>query len=333
MAMVSAGQYSEGHLTGHAWWMSSFGAGASPRFDDAGKLALNKIREAKLTLSQLRATHAIYLDSVEVGFDPSVFQSKTVVWAARIRPPIESSDISRPLRYLIHDLRAALDNMVHGLGVSTGVDEKVLRSNSFPVVQHEAEWKKQSASRLKQLPPVIVERVKRVQPFASPRTYPVPPHPLSLLAELSNADKHRDGFIAALVPNPSGVHQLGEIQFEIPVELSEQAFAPTRDPASVNEIMRFLPDSSDGVVRNGDTVLEIDLPDAADLNLETLKSLDLPLTVTVVYDQSQTGGFPYLPIVIDAWTYVRDVVLYVTGQSEEPPHPAELARPTPEWDE
>lgn len=52
--MVSAGHYSEGHLTGHAWWMSSFGAGASPRFDDAGKLALNKIREAKLTLSQLR---------------------------------------------------------------------------------------------------------------------------------------------------------------------------------------------------------------------------------------------------------------------------------------
>jgi hypothetical protein len=100
-----------------------------------------------------------------------------------------------------YNSRAALDYLISALVLSTG--EKQRRTNEFPIYGIEREgwesidqwWDEDPKGRIKRqlrgTPPGTKERLKQLQPFYGvPRVDPTR-HPLLVLRELSNRDKHR----------------------------------------------------------------------------------------------------------------------------------------------
>ncbi|WP_431711462.1 hypothetical protein [Glutamicibacter uratoxydans] len=309
--------------------VTSFGQSAPVRYEEATKLPLAKLQEARKTLREFFDAWDGYCRRAEVGFEPSMSEMGVLTWVARIRPSVRDTDMERKLRYVVNDVRTALDNLVHEIGMHVGADEKVLFNNAFPVVAETDSWRKAVKDRLSQLPQPVVDRIRDVQPFARPRRGPFPKHPLALLSDLDNANKHRDSFQVGLVPNPGQIRQLSSISFQLPVELAATITAMQHSEEQVDEMIKFLPGL--GPVHDGDPVFEIRLPNGISPPTLEISPLDLPLSLAAVYDQERSGHFPIRPVIIDAYEYVRDTVLYVAGLDTKPPRPAELAQEAINW--
>lgn len=309
--------------------MTSFGQSAPIRYDEATELPLAKLQAARKTLREFFDSWDGYRSTVEVDFEPIATEAAVLTWIAHIQPSVRDTDIERKLRYVVSDVRTALDNLVHEIGTIVGVDEKALRNNAFPIVAEEKSWGKQRRERLSQLPQSVVDRIHDVQPFARPRRVPIPEHPLVLLSDLDNANKHRDSFQMGLVPNFGRLHQLSSVSFELPVELASALSERQFSEKQVDEMIKFFPGL--GPVHDGDRVLEVRLPQGIEPPTLEVSALNLPLSLAALYDQGESGHFPVGPVISDAFEYVRDTVLYVAGLDARPPQPAELAQEAIDW--
>lgn len=309
--------------------MTSFGQSAPVRYEEATKIPLAKLQEARKTLREFFDAWDGYRGKVKISSELSMTEMGVLTWVARIRPSVRETDMERKLRYVVNDVRTALDNLVHEIGMHVGADEKALRNNAFPVVSESESWGKAVKERLSQLPQPVVDRIHNVQPFARPRRVPFPEHPLVLLSALDNANKHRDSFQVGLVPNPGRIHQLSSISFQLPAELAATVHAMQLSEEQVDEMIKFLPGR--GPVHDGDPVLEVRLPSGISPPTLEVSGLDLPLSLAAVYDQGRSGHFPIRPVIMDAYEYVRDTVLYVAGLDTKPPKLAELAQEAIDW--
>ena len=87
------------------------------------------------------------------------------------------------LGLLTHSLRSTLDNTIYGLSTTK------TNQSQFPVFTSEAGYNSKSVKYLSGISdPRLVNFIKRRQPFNFSPSYN---HPLHLLQELNNADKHR----------------------------------------------------------------------------------------------------------------------------------------------
>lgn len=87
----------------------------------------------------------------------------------------------------IHQLRAALDNLVCALAELNGTP--CSRQHAFPVIKDAGAWKRAVNSRLLGLRQNHIDEIESVQPFVS--DYRPDDHPFAKLDELSRMDKHR----------------------------------------------------------------------------------------------------------------------------------------------
>lgn len=98
---------------------------------------------------------------------------------------------------VVHQLRSSLDHVVCGLVICNG--GTVNRGHQFPIVQVATEYNSVAKKVTKGISPVALVAIEKLQPYHSsvPRE-----HPLSILNELSNTDKHRNLNIVRAVSAP-----------------------------------------------------------------------------------------------------------------------------------
>ena len=107
-------------------------------------------------------------------------------WVVKVvEPPPERW--SAVLGDLIHNLRSALDHIVWGL---SGPNPTYPKAVSFPVFQTRAEFNRQTGRSLADVSVPARAEIEALQPYNN-TDYPVDLHPLWLVRELSNVDKHR----------------------------------------------------------------------------------------------------------------------------------------------
>jgi hypothetical protein len=103
-----------------------------------------------------------------------------VIWANDYIPPMRLSVL---LGDCVHNMRAALDNLVCGLARTA--DPRCTCKGAFPFRQSETDWNKHFQNDLAGVPPAAQSIIKALQPWhnlTSPRI---------MLNRLSNTDKHR----------------------------------------------------------------------------------------------------------------------------------------------
>ena len=143
-------------------------------------------------------------------------------------PPIRLSSI---VGDCIHNMRAALDNLVCGLALT--LDPACnCKDTKFPFTENESDWTANSPIRLRGVPPEAVNILRALQPWCDF----LKPNPLLMVNKLGNMDKHRfcaftlgysrstlfsvhctDGTVVQISPNES-LH-LGDVHtFTLPID-------------------------------------------------------------------------------------------------------------------
>ena len=98
---------------------------------------------------------------------------------------------------VIHNLRSALDHLAFALADVNAPDRGDDRITLFPITQDKTDFDSKRR-RLKFVSDRHVEMIEREQPWQRNDPSTVADHPLSLLEELDNADKHRVLRVVAL---------------------------------------------------------------------------------------------------------------------------------------
>jgi hypothetical protein len=124
-------------------------------------------------------------------FSRGYFDKSTWEWIERfhIREP-------PPLRWgvmlgdCVHNLRSALDHLIYQLTLLDGGTAEDCAQTQFPIAsKSEAQFEQMADHRIPRLSKMHRGMVKRAQPYhAGDKAWK---HPLAILADLSNADKHR----------------------------------------------------------------------------------------------------------------------------------------------
>ena len=224
--------------------------------DLAGARAkLRRADEHRLAFDELFIQHMLSEPySIELEFDPGtgwhIFR-----WRVAEEPPLE--DLALIFGDILGNLRAALDYAVWQLVLAGG--ERPGRKTSFPVVRRARDWPVQGSAALKGVPDEYAALIEEIQPFHSDRP---DDHPLMLLEELNNVNKHRflpvgvltaDDFsyLIGMAPLPEGEMFEHKESLDAPVvdgeELARFRSASRREiPVQVTEHPRFRPSFSDG---------------------------------------------------------------------------------------
>ena len=106
-----------------------------------------------------------------------------VVRANEDLPPIRLSAIAGDC---VHNMRSALDNLVCALALTIGYGRSCA-SIAFPLLKDDASWNKEADYYLEGLPAHAKAAIKSLQLWLDQTK----PHPLIILNNLSNLDKHR----------------------------------------------------------------------------------------------------------------------------------------------
>ncbi len=115
----------------------------------------------------------------------------------RLTTPLPNS-LGLTLGDAAHNLRSAMDNLLHFIAEQEGATSKELGKVQFPVVLDPERWS-DSASRISMLPGSVQEAIQSVQPSTRPeaeRQF----DGLAILSSLNNADKHRIALEATMAP-------------------------------------------------------------------------------------------------------------------------------------
>jgi len=107
----------------------------------------------------------------------------TVTCGPEIPVPVQLSILSGEA---LHQLRSSLDHLIWTLVIKTG--NTPTRRNQFPIFLIENEYKTASKQMLAGVSVAAASEIETFQPF---HANPPKDHPLSLLNELNNTDKHR----------------------------------------------------------------------------------------------------------------------------------------------
>lgn len=209
------------------------------------------------------------------------------------------------------DGRSALDNAVHAIGVREELSEAQAKKNAFPILSKSTRWA-DGRRRLEGLPADVVDRVERVQPYHQSDDR-LPPHPLEVLRELSNADKHQAGFAVGLSPSIVGERLLGELDFDLPGEAAADLARPLTAPDVDQMIDRSLNHVHDGAV-----VVRIRIPGLASAERHKAGSLDLPLMLNATL-RDGVPAHPVIPTMRNALRFARETIRYITGGTDHVP--------------
>lgn len=152
--------------------------------------AVEKFNRAKEQFDALRAEMNAFFDHVPSPHSSvGAFDTGRWEWVERFQvheaPPLRFGVI---LGDCIHNLRCALD---HTIWQVTSLDGGAPnRGTQFPIASgSESQFEKMAKTRIGGLSPEHRELVKRVQPYHLGQNAAA--HPLAVLADLSNTDKHR----------------------------------------------------------------------------------------------------------------------------------------------
>jgi hypothetical protein len=276
---------------------------------------IHKLRDADRSLDELSAVWTLYLTRARIHFDVLVdVVNQTINHVARVAAPLPTADLERPLRAGVHDARSALDNLIHNLGVAAGATEAALKRNAFPIVGDARAWDDYERNRLRELPAETRVRIRAVQPFAQQGPAPWPPHPLELLAALSNADKHRTSLTVHLAPNPpAGRHLLSSFRFTVPREAVDEATTALSD---VDKVL----DLNLSAVVDGAVVARMRIPVPLEVEKVDVSPLELPLSLSIEHVPGERP-LPVIPTLRNATRFAREAVRYIVGGLDDPPVP------------
>jgi len=147
-----------------------------------------KVQRAARLIEELQQIDLTYLMSEPVEHlveaDPTDHRYVVTVKVIR-QPPVE---LALVFGDALHNLRASLDYMARGLVIANGgdpIDRGGARSTAFPIRKVRPE---QPISIFPGISPAARDQLEAVQPFSSDDPAR---HPLAILDELENRDKHR----------------------------------------------------------------------------------------------------------------------------------------------
>ena len=151
-----------------------------------------KFNRAKHQFDVLRTEMGSFSDQdPQPHFSRGYFDTDTWQWIERFQirePP--------PLRWgvmlgeCVHNLRSALDHLVCQLTLLDGGTMEDCAQTQFPIASKcEAQFERMANSRIPRLSKRHRAMIKRAQPYRAGDS--AWKHPLAILADLSNADKHR----------------------------------------------------------------------------------------------------------------------------------------------
>ena len=195
----------------------------------------------------------------------------------------------------VHNLRACLDNMAWALANTLGPPKKP-KQVQFPIVTREANWKDERR-RISELPPRAQTAIEQIQPFQRPRGTNGKPaeDPLVMLAEFSNSDKHRVGFLPQV--NTAAIGHAFTVQFES----EEKATAEGSPRVEVN----LEPFTADSVLMHQTTSSPI---------VKVIGALDVTALVAAIREDGVSVGVTQSLATMAHYT--KKVMDYVLTQSE-----------------
>ena len=98
-----------------------------------------------------------------------------------------------------HNLRAAMDNLLHFIAEREGATPTQLRAVQFPVLSDPTNWEDTKRRRISMLPERVQLAVESVQPFNRPEAER-PSDGLAIMSSLNNSDKHRIALAGDISP-------------------------------------------------------------------------------------------------------------------------------------
>lgn len=233
-------------------------------------------------------------------------------------------ELTMLVRSCVHDCRSALDNLIAGLAREQGVSGRQLRQVAFLVAETEVLWDRDVKRRLAGLPNEVVARARSLQPFSTLVEVPGPVHPLLMLHQLWNADKHQDGYECMLSLSP----QAGVTR---PLTLAIRNL----DPRRADELMReFDVDRDMDVVMapivDGTRLWEFRVPTR--VRLDDVDAQPQPAQFTLgLNGPGVSVSDPVVAVLRNAHRFVEEAVSYILGESTQVPEafpPGVIDRPT-----
>ena len=277
-----------------------------PQYAHPAQLPIRKLRDATQTLRRVdeiwqgwAALGPARLDIIKDG------DQHSIVTVVRLDAPPPIDELNVPLRNCVHDGRSALDNLILQLARKNNATEKQLLRVAFLVADSESQWNKSSREALAGLSAETVNRVRNVQPFSSPE-HSGPRHPLAMLHDLWNADKHRDGFTAAVGLSPSARGSIiGTLRIKIEPEHVDKM------SQALSDVDRMM-DVDLGPILDGTRLLTVRLPEDVSLDALEAASVNAPVTLALVGPGVSITDSAIASLA-NALRYARDAVRYVSG--------------------
>jgi hypothetical protein len=275
-----------------------------PHYEHPAQLPIRKLRDATQTLRRVdeiwqswAARTPARLEMIKDG------DQHSIVTVVRLDTPPPIDELNVPLRNCVHDGRSALDNLMLQLARRNNATEKQLRRVAFLVADSESEWNRSWREALGGLSVETVTRVRNVQPFSLPE-HSGPRHPLAMLHDLWNADKHRDGFTAAVGLSPRARGSiLGTLRLKVePEHVDEMREA-------LSDVDRMM-DVDLGPIVDGTRLLTVKLPEGVSLDALEYASMNAPVTLALVGPGVSITDSAIASLA-NALRYARDAVRYV----------------------
>jgi len=279
---------------------------AQPQFDHPAQLPITKLRDATKTLLRAQQIWLEYVARTPARLEViKDHDQHAIVTVVRLETPHPTDELNVPLRNCVHDGRSALDNLILQLARKNNATEQQLRQGAFLVANSETQWNRAWRERLGGLPAETVTRVRNVQPFLSAE-HPGPPHPLGMLHDLWNADKHRDGFSAAVGLSPRA---LGSTIGTLRMSIGPEEFERVRDAWS--DVDRAM-DVDLGPILDGTRLLTVRLPEDVSLDALEAAAVNAPVTLALIGPGVSITDSAIASLG-NALRYAREVVRYVAN--------------------
>jgi hypothetical protein len=218
-----------------------------------------------------------YGEESELEGAPGLRREYVMRFKMNRQPPREWSET---IGDCLHNLRASLDYLVWALWIeSSGVPTKP-QDVMFPIVGERSSFARARQVRIAGLPASAQDAIERLQPFhaAEPAQ-----HPLSVLQELNNHDKHR--FLR------TAVAAVAKAELDV----------TEREMAVVEKYTL-----TEGIVNDGDELFRATL---RSLGRGPRLGMVVRTTYTIAFDQGEPGGDRQaVPLLEEIRLYIRDVV-------------------------
>jgi hypothetical protein len=147
-----------------------------------------KIARARELLDEFSKEANSYNDRIERITIPITNESSS--WLVHyVQNPIPPVRLSVLMGDFLYNLRSALDNLVCGL-IRVQLSTSTCKDSQFPICTDPSHWNRWHNKDLKGIEPAAMQLIREMQPCFCASASPAS-HPLAILNELCNRDKHR----------------------------------------------------------------------------------------------------------------------------------------------